>query len=52
MLYQNYLLFLQMRVSLEEKEKYLEKEIQLYRQKIKQNPNYKMIYHSGIGIND
>ncbi len=52
MLYQNYLLFLQMRVSLDEKEKILEKEIQFHKQKIKQNPNHTIIYYLEIGITD
>ena len=52
MLYQDYLLLLQRITLLEEKRKILEQEIQLHKQKIKQNPNYKIIYYVGCGICD
>ncbi len=50
MLYQNYLLLLQLITEIEKKKKILENEIIKYNNKIRKDYNYKMIYYTETGI--
>lgn len=50
MLYQNYLLLLQLITEIEKKKKILENEIIKYNNEIRKNHNYKMIYYTETRI--